>query len=73
MSERERPVREPVLARIEALQHELEELKQIVVRQARLPKRQTKLGGVWKGVRVADDDFAAAARAVFRDAHTLRT
>ena len=60
---------ESVLARIEALQQELEELRKTVAHQAGGSKRRTKLKGLWKGTRVADQDFAAAERAVFRQAY----
>lgn len=71
MDERTMVMSEAVLARIGALQQELEELRKTVAHQAGGSKRRTKLKGLWKGVRVTEQELAAAERAVFRDAYEI--
>ena len=59
-----------VLARIDAIQEELKQLKKAVAHQAGgAPKQETKLKGLWKGVQVDDEDIAQAQRSVFRGAY----
>ena len=53
------------LARIEALQQELESLKKLVAQQAET-RSKTKLQGLWQGVVFSEVDFEAAERAVFQ-------
>ncbi|EDX73762.1 MAG: hypothetical protein RIB93_05660 [Coleofasciculus sp. D1-CHI-01] len=60
---------EYVLARIEAIQQELEALRQLVAHQVQNTKRQTHLKGLWKDVEITDKDIEAAKQAVFRDAY----
>lgn len=59
-----------VLARLDALQQELESLRSTVAAHgSERPKRATKLKGLWRGVQVTDEDLEEAKRAVFRDAY----
>lgn len=59
-----------VLARLDALQQELERLRRAVaVQGSERPKRTTKLKGLWEGIDVTDEDLEEAKRAVFRDAY----
>lgn len=58
-----------VLARIDALQEELESLRQTVAYGVERPKRTTKLKGLWEGIEVTEEDLEEAKRAVFRDAY----
>ena len=58
-----------LLIRIEALQQELEYLRQTVLQQTQVGPRSTQLQGLWRGVDVSEDDFAAARRAVFSHAY----
>ena len=53
------------LARIEALQQELESLKKLVAQQAET-RSKIKLQGLWQGVTLSEVDFEAAERAVFQ-------
>ena len=58
-----------LLGRIEAIQLELEALKKALTREAGNSKRKTRLKGLWKGVRIGEDDLKEAQRAVFQDAY----
>ncbi len=58
-----------VLIRIEALQQELETLRQVVLHETQGARRPTQLRGLWQGVQFSEADFDAAQRAVFRDAY----
>ncbi len=60
---------EDVLVRIEAIQHELEELKKLVAHQVTGSRRRTKLKGLWQGVQVTEEELKEAERAVFKDAY----
>ncbi len=60
---------EYVLARIGAIQQELEALRKLVDHQVQNTKRQTHLKGLWKDVESTDKDIEAAKKAVFRDAY----
>jgi|GEM_PF-1040523 hypothetical protein len=60
-----------LLVRIEALQEELDRLRQAVLNQSQGEKRPTQLRELWHGVEFSDDDFAAARQAVFRDAFVV--
>ena len=54
---------EYVLARIQAIQQELEELKKTVAYQIESSEskiKKTKLKGLWKGVNVTEEDIEAA-------------
>lgn len=57
-----------VLARIEAIQQELEQLKRALSCLVEGKKRKTKLKGLWKGVEVTEEEIEEAKRAVFKDA-----
>jgi peptidoglycan hydrolase CwlO-like protein len=57
-----------VLARIEAIQQELEELRNHIEG----PKREVKLKGLWKGIDVSEEDIEEAKQAVFKDACKFR-
>ena len=62
---------EYVIARIEAIQQELQELRKAMIYEVQGPKRKTNLKGLWKGVRVTEEDFKEAQRAVFKEAYEL--
>ena len=62
---------EYVLARIEAIQQELEELRKVVAYQVEGPRHKAELKGLWRGLRVSEEDLQEAQRAVFRDAYTF--
>lgn len=54
---------EYILARIQAIQQDLEELKSYI----KNPKRRVKLKGLWKGVNISEEDIEEAKQAVFED------
>ena len=59
-----------VLARIEAIQQELEELKKVVSHQEPASVgRKTKLKGLWAGVYVSEEDIDEAQKAVFKEVY----
>ena len=58
-------VNEYILARIEAIQQDLEQLKNHIEN----PKCKVKLEGLWRGVNVSEEDIEEAKQAVFRDAY----
>jgi hypothetical protein len=60
---------EYVLARLQALQQELEELRKAMLYETQGPKRKIKLKGLWKGVHVTEEDVHEARRAVFKEAY----
>ncbi len=59
---------EYVLARIQAIQQDLDNLKD----QIKSPKRRVNLKGLWKGIDVSEEDIEEAKQAVFRDAYKFR-
>jgi hypothetical protein len=61
-----------ILARIEAIQQELEQLKRVLACLAEGKRRKTKLKGLWKGVEVTEEEIEGAKRAVFKDAYEFR-
>jgi len=63
---------EYVLARIEAIQQELEALRKLVAHQVQNTKRQTHLKGLWKDSEITYENIEAAKKAVFRDAYNLQ-
>lgn len=62
-------ISEYALARIEAIQQELDALKKTIAHEITGLRRKTKLKGLWKGVPVNQEDFDEAERAVFRGAY----
>jgi hypothetical protein len=58
-----------VLIRIEALQQELENLRQVVLHETQGARRPTQLRGLWQGVQFSEASLKTAQRAVFRDAY----
>lgn len=58
-----------VLARIQSIQDELEDLRKVLTCQVQGQGRKTKLKGLWKGIEVTDEDLEEAKRAVFKDAY----
>jgi hypothetical protein len=56
-----------VLARIEAIQQELEQLRRVLAHQVAGDRRKTKLAGLWKDVRVSEEDLREARQAVFEE------
>lgn len=65
-------ISEYVLARIEALQQELESLRKVVAYSVERPRRTTKLKGLWRGVEVTEEELEEAKLAVFRDAYQFQ-
>jgi len=61
-----------VLARIQALQDELERLKKTIIYCTGKPKRKTKLKGLWKGIEIDETDIKEAQRALFRSAYEFK-
>ncbi len=59
---------EYVLARIQAIQKELEELRKTVAHQLQGSRQKTQLKGLWKGIEVTEEDIKSAQRGIFRDA-----
>ena len=57
-----------VLLRIQAIQEELEALKQTIVHQLEESRNKTQIKGLWKDVVITDEDLEEAEKAVFRDA-----
>lgn len=64
---------EYVLARIEALEQELESLRKVGAYDVDDSGRKTKLKGLWKGIDVTEEDIEEAKRALFRDAYEFET
>ena len=62
---------EYVLARIQAIEHELADLKKVLVSEIESPKK-TKIKGLWKGINITDEDIEEAKRAVFKDAYRFK-
>ena len=54
-----------ILARIKAIQQDLDQLKNHIEN----PRRKVKLKGLWRGVNVSEEDIAEAKQAIFRDAY----
>jgi len=61
---------EYVLARIQAIEQELADLKKVIISEE-IPKK-TKLKGLWKGIDISDDDLEKAKIAVFKDAYRFK-
>ncbi|HIC92505.1 MAG TPA: hypothetical protein EYP21_10725 [Syntrophaceae bacterium] len=59
------------LARVEAIQQELEQLKKALAHQVGGTKGRTKLKGLWKGIEVTEEDMEEAKKAIFKDAFTF--
>jgi len=58
-----------ILKRIEAMQAELEQIKQIISREVEAkPPKKTKLEGLWAGVEITDEELEEAKIGVFSDA-----
>jgi len=62
---------EYVLARIQAIEQELADLKKVIVSEIESPKK-TKLKGLWKGINVTDEDIDEAKHAIFKDAYNFK-
>ena len=60
-----------IVSRIGAIQQELEQLKKTLAYQVGANKRKTRLKGLWKGIKVGEEDIEEAKRAVFRDGYNL--
>ncbi len=56
---------EYILARIEAIQQDLDHLRNHIEN----PKRKVKLKGLWKDTNVSEEDIEEAKQAVFKDAY----
>jgi hypothetical protein len=57
---------EYVLARIQTIQQELEDLRKVIARQVAASKRETRLEGLWEGVQITDAELEEAQRSVFK-------
>lgn len=57
-----------IVARIQAIQQDLEELRKCI----KNPRRKIKLKGLWKGINISEEDIEEAKRAVFRDAYKFK-
>ena len=62
---------EYVLARIQAIEQELADLKKVLISEIEIPKK-TKLKGLWKGIKITDDDIEEAKQSIFRDAYDFK-
>jgi hypothetical protein len=62
---------EYVLARIQAIEQELADLRKVLVSEIESP-RKTKLKGLWKGINVTDEDIEEAKQAIFKDAYNFK-
>jgi len=62
-------INEYVLARIEALQQELESLRKVVAGHIESPGCKVRLKGLWKGVEISEEDVEEAQRALFKNAY----
>ncbi|MER3433300.1 MAG: hypothetical protein C4288_07695 [Leptolyngbya sp. ERB_1_1] len=64
-------MRHYILTRIEAIQQELETLKQMLIAQNQSDRRTIRLRGIWKGVHISDQLLEEAERLLiskeFRD------
>ncbi|MFQ5795542.1 MAG: hypothetical protein ACE5JP_10900 [Candidatus Bipolaricaulia bacterium] len=60
-----------VLTRLEAIQKELDRLRELIGHKLEGEKRTTKLEGLWEGVEITEEDFEEAERAVFEDAYSF--
>lgn len=60
-----------VVARMEAIQQELEQLKRMLIHQVGGSRGRIKLKGLWKGVEVTEEEIEEAKRAVFREVYEL--
>lgn len=64
-------INEYVLTRMRVIQKELEELQRVAARQLQPPKKKVRIKGLWKGMRVSDEELQEAKRAIFKDAYAL--
>jgi len=62
---------EYVLARIQAMESELAELKKVIAPEIGGAKK-TKIKGLWKGIDVTDEDIEEAKHAIFKDAYKFK-
>lgn len=61
-----------VLNRLQAIQEQLEELKQIIAGEIEgTPPRKTQLKGLWEEAKVTDEELEEAGRELFRNACEL--
>jgi len=60
---------EYVLARIQVIQQELEELRKAVAHQMADSGCATRLKGLWKGIQITEEDLEEAQWAVFKNAY----
>jgi len=60
---------EYILARLQTIQRELEELRTLLAHEIHGPPSRVKLRGLWKGVEITEDEVREAERAVFKDAY----
>jgi len=62
---------EYVLARIQAIEQELADLRKVLISEIESPKK-TKLKGLWKGISITDNDIEEAKQAIFKDAYNFK-
>jgi len=62
---------EYVLARIQAIEQELADIKKVLASEIENPQK-TKLKGLWKGINVTDEDIEEAKHAIFKDARNFK-
>ena len=62
-------VNDYVVARIEAIQQELETLKRTLIASPTDARRKTELKGLWRGMEISEKDIAEAKQAVFKAAY----
>lgn len=58
-----------VVARIEAIEQELETLKRNLITSPARVRRKTELKGLWRGVEISEEDIEEARQAVFKKAY----
>jgi hypothetical protein len=61
------------VARIEAIQQELETLKRTFIANPANARRKTELKGLWRGVEISEEDIAEAKQAVFKAAYQFES
>lgn len=62
---------EYVLARIQAIEQELADLRKVLVSEIESPKK-TKLKGLWRGIDITDKDIEESKQAIFKDAYNFK-
>lgn len=58
-----------VVARIEAIQQELDQLKKTIAHQTGGRKGKARLKGLWKGVKISEKDIESAKKSLLKSAY----